>query len=105
MYYLYGKYFTVITDHRALLSLLKEHRSSKSYDSHLFRLIDSLLPCNFTIEHMPGAKMVLVDYISTNAFAKAKKVSSYIEHFVLATIPKIRDSFKQLIRSKTHTVF
>ena len=34
-YYIYGKDFTVITDQRALLSILKEHRSNKSYNSRL----------------------------------------------------------------------
>ena len=70
-YYLYGKKFTVITDHRALLSILKERRSNKSYNSRLSRLIDRLFRYNFTIEHMPGAKMGLEDYISRNPFARA----------------------------------
>ena len=99
-YYLYGKTFTVVTDHRALLSILKEHRSNKSYNSRLSRWIDRLLPYNFTIEHMPGAKMGLVDYISRNPFARAKKISTYDEHFVVATISKIRDSMKHLILNK-----
>ena len=72
-YYLYGKNFTLVTDHRVLLSILKEHRSNKSNNSRLSRWIDRLLPYNFTIEHMPGAKMGLVDYISRNPFARAKK--------------------------------
>ena len=55
-YYLYGKNFTVVTDHRDLLSILKEHRSNKSYNSRLSRWIDRLLPYNFTIEHMPGQR-------------------------------------------------
>ena len=99
-YYLYGKNFTVVTDHRALLSILKEHRSNKSYKSRLSRWIDRLLPDNFTIEHMPGAKMGLVDYISRNPYARAKKISTYDEHFVVATISKIRDSMKHLITNK-----
>ena len=99
-YYLYGKNFTVVTDHRALLSILKEHRSNKSYNSRLSRWIDRLLPYNFTIEHMPGAEMGLVDYISRNPFARAKKISTYDEHFVVATISKIRDSMKHLIINK-----
>ena len=37
---------------------------------------------------MPGAKTGLLDYISINHFAKAKKHLSYNEHFVLATISK-----------------
>ena len=57
-YYLYGKNFTVVTDHRALLSIPMEHRSNKSYNSPLSRWIDRLLPYNFTIEHMPSAKWV-----------------------------------------------
>ena len=87
----------VVTDHRALLSILKEHRSNKSYKSRLSRWIDRLLPYNFTIEHMPSAKMGLVDYISRNPFARAKNISTYDEHFVVATISKIRDSRKHLI--------
>ena len=34
-YYLFGESFTIITDHRALLSIMKEHRSNKSYKSRL----------------------------------------------------------------------
>ena len=99
-YYLYGKNFTVVTDHRALLSILKEHRSNKSYNNRLSRWIGRLLPYNFTIEQMPGAKMGLVDYISRNPFARAKKISTYDENFVVATISKIRDSMKHLIINK-----
>ena len=72
-YYLYGKNFTVITDHRALLLNLKEHRSNKIYNSRLFWWIYRLLPYNFTIEHISGEKMGLVDYIFGNPFAKNKK--------------------------------
>ena len=103
-YYLYGKIFTVITDNRALLSILKEHRSNKSYNSRLSRWIDQLLPYNFTIEHMPEAKMGLVDYISINPFARARKVSTYDEHFVVATLSKICDSMEHLIRNKQNTI-
>ena len=53
---------------------------------------------------MPGAKLGLADYVSRNPFAKAKKVSSYDEHFVIATISKNPDSFNYLIQNKTHTV-
>ena len=48
--------------------------------------------------------MGLADYISSNPFAKTKKVSTYDHHFLLATISKIRGSFKHLIRHKTRTV-
>ena len=45
--YLYEKHFTVITDHRALLSIIKKNRSNKSYNSRLTRWVDRLLPFQF----------------------------------------------------------
>ena len=62
--YLYNKHFTVITDYRTLLCILKENCSNKSYNSQLTRWIDRLLPIQFDIEHLPGAKMGLDDYVS-----------------------------------------
>ena len=47
--------------------------------------------------------MGLVDYISRNPFARAKKISTYDKHFVVATISKIRDSMKHLIVNKETT--
>ena len=44
--------------------------------------------------------MGLVDYISRKPFARAKKISTYDEHFVVATISKIRDSMKHLITNR-----
>ena len=46
---LYGKSFKIITDHRALLSIMKEHRSNKSYNSRSTRWVDRLLPFDFNI--------------------------------------------------------
>ena len=79
--YLYGKEFTIITDHRSLLSTLKEHRSNKSYNSRLSRWVDRLLPYQFSIEHLPGAKMGQVDYISRNPYQPAKSVSKKMRNF------------------------
>ena len=44
--------------------------------------------------------MGIVDYISRNPYARAKKMSTYDEHFVVATISTIRDSMKYLITNK-----
>ena len=73
---LYGKNLTVITDHRAILTKLKEHESFKSYNSSFSRWIDRLLPYNFNIDQLPGTKIGLVDYISRNPFSNAKKISA-----------------------------
>ena len=103
---LYGKNFTVITDHRALLSIMKENRSNKLYNSRLTRWIDTnslrLLPFQFDMEHLPGAKMGLVDYISRHPFQQAKKVSNYDEEFIVAKLKLISASINSLGLNKTH---
>ena len=100
--YMYGKHFTVITDHRALLSIMKENRSNKSYNSRLTRWVDRLLPFQFDIEHLPGAKMGLVDYISRNPSQKAKRVSAYDEEFIVAKLKLISKSINALELKITH---
>ena len=47
--------------------------------------------------------MGLVDYIFRKPLAKAKTVSTYDEHFVVATISKNHDSMKHLIQNKQNT--
>ena len=71
---------------------MKKHRSNKSYNSRLTRWIDRLLPFDFNIEHIPGAKMGLVDYISRQPNQKAKVTNKYDEEFAVATITRIRDA-------------
>ena len=95
-YYLFGKNFTVLTDHRALLSVLISHRSNKSYNSLLTRWIDRLLPFDFNIEHIPGNRMGLVDYILRQPNQKAKSIAQYDEEFMVATISRIRDAITSL---------
>ena len=45
--------------------------------------------------------MGLIDYIFQNTFAKAKKISAYDEHFVVVTISKNKNPFKQTIQTKS----
>ena len=78
--YFYGKEFLIITDHRAL-SILKEYRSNKSHNSRLSRWVDGLLSYQFTIEHLPGAKMGPVDYISCNPYQPTKIFLNMMKNF------------------------
>ena len=94
--YLYGKDFSIITDHRAHLSILKEHRSNKSYNSRLSRWVHRLLPYQFEIEDLPGAKTGLVDYISRNPYQPAKSISKHDEEFLVATLSSIHSDAKLL---------
>ena len=101
--YLYGKTFRVITDHRALLSIMKENRPNKSYNDRLTRWIHRLLPFQFDIEHPPGAKMGLVDYISRHPSQKAKKISAYDEEFIVAKFKIISTSIYAIELNNTHS--
>ena len=90
-HYLLGHKFTVQTDHRALLSILKE-RSSKFYQSQLTRWCDRLIPFTFTSEHIPESKMGMADYMSQNPDQIASPASTYDADFIIAQINVIKDT-------------
>ena len=71
---------------------MKEHRSNKSYNSRLTRWVDRLLSFDFNIEHLPGAKKGLVDYISRQPNQEAKVTNKYDEEFAVAIVTRIRDA-------------
>ena len=100
-FYLFGKSFTIITDHRALLLIRKEHGSNKSYNSSLTRWVDCLLPFDFNIEPIPGSKMGLVDYISRQPNQVAEVTNKYDEEFTVTTITRIRDAIAAIYVNTT----
>ena len=62
--YLYGTKFQIVSDHKALASVLKGNKSNKTYSSRLTRWVDRLLPFEFEIFHAPGRTMGIADYLS-----------------------------------------
>ena len=83
---------------------MKEHRSNKSYNSRLTRWLDRFLPFDFNIEHIPGAKMGLVDYVSRQTNKEAKVINKYDEEFAVATITRIRDAIAAIyVNTKKQT--
>ena len=62
---------TVITDHRTLFSIMKEHYSKKSSNKRLIRWVDTFLPFNFKNELLPGTRTGLVNY-SSGKFIKMR---------------------------------
>ena len=96
-YYLYDKPFTVITDHRVLLSIMRENRTNKSYNSQLTRWVDRLLPFDFKIDYLSGSKKGLVDYISRDPQQKAVNISAYKEQFIIAKLYVIKRSVKRFL--------
>ena len=73
---------------------MKENWSSKSYNSLLTRW-------DFNIEHIPGAKMGLVDYILRQPNQEAKVTNKYDEEFAVATITRIRDAIAAIYVNTT----
>ena len=63
--------FTVITDHRALVSSLNANKSSKTSKSRLTRWNDRLIPFAFDISHLAWAKMGLIEHMSRNPLGLA----------------------------------
>ena len=84
--YLYGRRFTLITDHQALVSALQSNRGNKTYQSRLTRWIDRLIPFDFDIRHLAGSKMGLIDYISRHPVRKPQPPAYWEEQFVVALI-------------------
>ena len=68
----------VKTDHQALLSILKEHRFNDYYNSCLSRWVDRRYRFNFKIEHLQGAKTVLLDYVYENPHQPATNRSALV---------------------------
>ena len=86
-----GRSFTVITDHKAVISLLNgNNKKSKTLFSRLTRWLDRLIPFDFVKEHKPGAKIGIADYLSRHPSEPPKPISQYDNLFTVATIASIR---------------
>ena len=80
--YIYGRYFTVISDHKALLTLLNSSpKRNKTFFSRLTRWYNRLLPYDFKVDYRQGSKMEMADYLSRFPSAEAPETSYYDEKF------------------------
>ena len=59
-YYLYGRHFNLITDHKALTYILTQ----KILNPMLIRCYEEIMEFDFTVSHCPGVKNVLPDLLS-----------------------------------------
>ena len=93
--YIYGRYFTVISDHKALLTLVNSSaKGKKTFFSRLTRWYDRLVPYDFKVEHRQGSKLGMADYLSRFPSAAAPETSYYDESFTVAKIKMINDALK-----------
>ena len=94
--YVLGRPFTIITDHKAHVSLLKGTKKNKKNNtmfSRFTRWLDRLIPFDFCVEHKPGAKIGLANYFSRNPGDLAKPISKYDSMFTVAIINLINPTF------------
>ena len=91
--YVLGRTFVIVTDHKALVSLLNgNNKKNKTMLSRLTRWLDRLIPFDFQVEHKPGAKIGLADYLSRHPSLDAQPVSTYDSMFTVAKIGRIRSA-------------
>ena len=99
---IFGRKFTVVTDHKALVSLLNGNNKKKKTNlSRLTRWIDRIIPFDIVIEHMPGAKIGLADYLSRHPVEKATQVRLYDNTFTVAKLHSINNSLGYKVQKNT----
>ena len=62
--YVYGLQFKIISDHKALMSVLKPNRENKTFSSRLTRWVVRILPFDFEVIHVAGRTLGMADYLS-----------------------------------------
>ena len=62
--YVYRVQFKVVSDHKALMSILKPNRGNETFSSRLTRWVERLLPFDFAVVHVAGKTLGMADYLS-----------------------------------------
>ena len=92
--YLLGNQFQILTDQKAIVTALTENWGNKTHQSRLTRWEDRMLPFEFTISHIAGAKIGMADYLSRSPKFEAPPTSKYDEQFVV----KATENFDEACR-------
>ena len=86
MKYLLGNHFYILTDHKALVTYLKENRGNRRYQSRQTRWTDRLLALEFSISNISGINIGIADYLPRNPKFRAPPQWNYDEQFVVKSI-------------------
>ena len=84
--YIYGKPVKLLTDHQALVPLIKRNRSNKTYSARLTRWLDRLAHFTINVNHIAGKHLALTNYLSRNPIAPAQNDDVYEEEYVIINI-------------------
>ena len=72
--FVHGTEFEVVTDRKAVTTILRDNRANKTFSSRLTRWVDRLLPFQFTVVHAPGRIMGIADYLSRHPSENASNI-------------------------------
>ena len=101
--YVYGVSFGIVSDHKALQSVLKSNKGNKTYSSRLTRWVGRLLPFDFVIVHNPGRTLGMADYLSRHPSeydgAVAKVEDSFNDWFTINVLDEISPKLPQLVKT------
>ena len=101
---MYGVPFGIVSDHKALQSVLKSNKGNETYSSRLTRWVDRLLPFDFSIVHTPGKTLGMADYLSRHpskyegASILAEKL--FNDWFTVSVVDDITPNFTGLANSR-----
>ena len=100
----YGIEFEIVSDHKALKSVLKANKSNKTFPSRLTRCVDRLLPFDFTAVHTPGRTLGMADYLSrhpspySGAVIKSEKM--FNDWFTINVVNEFANDLEEAIMAK-----
>ena len=73
--------FEVVSDHKALTSILKGNRTNRTYSSRSTRWLDHLLPFHITVTYAPGRALGVADYLSRHPSPSKNNVQVKAENY------------------------
>ena len=99
--YVYGIEFEIVSDHKALKSVLKANKSNKTFSSRLTRWVDRLLPFEFNVVHTPGRTLGMADYLSRHpspySGAVIKSEQMFNDWFTINVVNEFENELEETI--------
>ena len=97
----YGTNFKIVSDHKALQSVLKSNRGNKTHSSRLTRWADGLLPYDFEVVHTPGRTLGMADYLSRHPSpyegTSDKAEQLFNDWFTVSVVEEFEKGFENII--------
>ena len=90
--YLLGNQFQVLPHHKATVTALTENRGKQTYQPRVTRWSERMLPFEYTIPHIAGAKIGVADNLTRSPKFEAPSTSKYDKQLVVKNIENIDEA-------------